>query len=160
MPTKILTDQPQSKGKSYRASSIPATAFTLIEAPYFSRTGRANDALPVDPSDNNRTLLPGEVFLRTPLHITNVAGSGTVTVTVTIAHEDGGTTTLAQDQPVEVKDTLYVPAQNSSLFKRDLASPGNAGDRLRVTAGTAGALDLFVMGNERLALDHDPDTGS
>lgn len=157
MPIKILTDVPTTVGKT--ADALVGTAWlTLVEAPYFSRTGVRNRlTATIDPDDNERELLAGELFLRTPLHVTNET-DGDVTVSLRIVRESGATRLLCNQQVINGRKTIYLPEQGILLFKRNLADPAAAGDRLQLQASVAASVGVVFSYSEKEALDHAPNT--
>lgn len=155
MPTKILTDLPQVKRKTVQ-HVITTSWVTVAEPPYFSVPIGDPDVAVADPADANRELRPGEMFIATAIQIANSSGTA-ATVDVQIVGEGGVTTSLAPTLTVPANEVLSL-LPGLSLFKRDLANPGDAADILRVRSGTNGALTLTVTLVEREALDHAPDT--
>lgn len=157
MPVKILTDQPDVVSR-LETRVLGTTYETLVEPPYFSRTGVAVEEVAVlDPADANRELLGGEVFFQTPLLVTNV-GSVDTLVFVQIVRENGTTVVLASGQRIEGNDTLQIPIQGQMLFKRNLANPGAAGDRLQARASAGAVLHIALSYAEKEALLHAPNT--
>lgn len=157
MPTKILTDKPAAVNKTVNVL-VSSTFSTIIEAPYFSQSGVRDDTTAViDPDDSERELLAGEIFVRTPAHITNETNVDQ-TITLRLLREDGTSRLLCNAQTINARDTLYVPLQGLLLFKRDLANPTDAGDRLQAQASNAAALGLVFSYSEKEALEHAPNT--
>jgi hypothetical protein len=155
MPVKILTDQPQNVRRTIQAA-LTTTLTTLAEAPYFSVPLADEDVATIDPADANRELRPGEVFFATAIQIANNTDTAR-TVTVTLVSENGLTTHLAPGLTVPANDVLSL-APGLSLFKTNLATPGNDGMRLRASASIDNALTLTATVIEREQIQHSPDT--
>lgn len=156
MPAKILTAQPFVVEQTLTRVMTTNAFETLIEAPYFSVPSEVDDETAVlDPADAERELRPGQVFFQTPLYLTNKSGSDVV-ATVQIVREGGAVFNLAFEQVIETRDTLPVPTQGVSLFKRNLALPANAADLLQIRINAANAVDVVCTYSEREALGHAP----
>jgi hypothetical protein len=155
MPTKILTDQPQTK--RFTLQRLATTSFTtLVEAPYFSVPLTDEDVAVEDPDDVDRELRAGEIFIASAIQVTNKTSTGR-TIEIVLEGEGGTDTVLAPAMMVPGNDVLYLPP-GISLFKRDLDDPTATADRLRVRASANSALEITVSVVEREAIDHAPDT--
>lgn len=155
MPTKILTDQPQSKRRTV-THLCKATWQTVAEPPYFSIPILDADNAVADPADVNRELRAGELFIATGLIVANVTSTA-ATIEIELVPESGDTAKIASVLTVPGNDVLTLPP-GLSLFKRDLGNPASASDVLRARAGTTNALTLLFTVIEREAIDHNPDT--
>lgn len=158
MPAKILTSQPFIVEYTLSSTLTTTALTTLLEAPYFSVPSDADeDGVVIDPADTDRELRSGQLFFQTPLYLTNKS-SADVVASVSLVREGGAVFTLAYEQVVEARDTLPVPTQGISLFKRNVANPAADGDRIRVQVNIANAVDVVCTYSEREALGHAPDT--
>lgn len=156
MPTKILTDRPQIVSHTHD-QLLGGSYADLVEPDYFSIPLEDEDTAVLDPADTSRELRPGEVFVKTPMWVTNETASS-AQVYLRLVREGGTQRVLVNGLIVPAGDTLFVPINGLSLFKRDLASPANAGDRLQAYASTTGALSVAFSYSMREAVEHAPDT--
>lgn len=163
MPTKILTSQPQQV--TYRRFlAVTDTFLPIEEAPYFSRPFVRPGEVP-DPDDATRALLPGEVFFKTPLILTNLVTDDNtaalglpikpVTVDVKFVTEGGQDQVLAGGLPISPGESVLYPIQGQYIFKRDLLNPTAPAERLMVSCSDAGYVSAVVSVTERLSLEHD-----
>jgi hypothetical protein len=160
---RINTDLPSS-GKPIQIFIPPATNsgfvntswFTILEAPDFSVPGTGDTGATPDPLDSSRELRPGEVFLETPLAVSNTTStSHSVEVQVVL---QGGSTTVPLIIPtlVPAGETIYLPIQGLRLLKTNFAAAN--GDRIQIRSSNAASLKIFGSASELGAADHAPDT--
>ena len=159
---RIITDQPAS-GKPLQLF-VPSTInsgfvntswYSLVEAPDFSIPTSGDDGSVVDPNDSSRELRPGEVFLETPLGVTNNTLT-TQTVELQVQLSSGQEVPLCAPIAVPFGETIYVPIQGQRLLKTDFDAI--SGDRLRIRSSSANSLTVFGSAAELGAQDHAPDT--
>lgn len=146
----LPTDQPSS-GRTIRGHlvDVPTTWTTILEAQDFSIPS-------IDSSQEAREVIPGEIFIGTPLAVTNKF-STTRTFSVRI---DGEATTAGAgpkynfivDMDIPGKETVFIPVQGHSLLKTTAAMAH--GDRLQVKAGFASTFDVTVTATETAAGFH------
>lgn len=155
MPVKITTDQAQAK-RLTRQIALTTAYQAVLEPPYFSVPSTGDDSAVVDPSNADRELRPGEVFIASSIQIANISNS-TTSVSVQLENEAGVTTMLSPELIIPPKDVRLLPP-GISLFKRNLGTPAADGDILRALASADGRLQLTVTYIEREAIEHAPDT--
>lgn len=148
--TRITARNP-SDARPLRVSraEVPTAWTTIAEAPDFS-VPDTSLTLPVrDPLDSGRGIRPGEVFFLTPLHCRNREGAAQWIEARLLS--GAGDALLLHCVTVPAGDTVALPIQGQSLFKRDAES---AGDRLQVRAQFAGGFDVVGAAQERPANEH------
>lgn len=143
-----------STGKPLRISlANVATNFTTIaEAIDFSVPDPSNKFTDRDPSDDSRAIRPGEVFFLTPLAAKNKS-SNTVWIETRLYTEGNVTIELGRID-VPANDTVFIPVQGRSLFKRDPTSNIANGDMLQVRAQTSNCFDVWAAAEEKLSSEH------
>lgn len=162
---RIRTDQPSS-GKSTLVL-IPATTnggfvntswTTIAEAPDFSIPNTGGSGIVPDPSDVNRELRPGEVFIETQLLVTNVTGSTSwVQIQIKLEGTSGQEIPLSTQVPVAGGQTIILDGRGIVLLKTNLTNT-EPGGRLQIRAQTNNALIVAGAATEREAPQHAPDT--
>lgn len=162
---RIKTDQPSS-GKPLllfipTASNngfVNTTWQTLAEAPDFSIPASGDDGAVADPADADRELRPGEVFIETPLAVTNTtATTRWVEAQMLLQGNSGQAIPLTVRVPVPGGETVYLPIQGLRLLKTDLTNT-QPGGRLQIQAEVNNALKVMGTAVELEAADHAPDT--
>jgi hypothetical protein len=141
-----------STGKPIRvALANVGTSFTTIaEAPDFSVPDASGKFDTRDPTDAGRAIRPGEVFFLTPLAARN-KDSATRWIEVQLLTENSVTILFGRVE-VPAGDTVYIPLQGRSLFKRD--AQGANGDRIQIRAETANQFDIWASAEEKLSNEH------
>lgn len=147
-----ITCRTPSTGKTIRISqaNVPTTATTIAEAPDFSVPDPSKKFAERDPSDATRAIRPGEIFFLTPLAAKNKT-STTKWIEVSILTEDSVTLEFGRIE-VPPYDTVLIPIQGRSLFKRDAS--GTYGDRLIVLAQSTNTFDVWSSGEEKPSSEH------
>lgn len=160
---RINTDLPSS-GKPIQVFIPPGTNsgfvnttwYTLLEAPDFSVPGTGDGVSTLDPANSARELRPGEVFIETPLLVSNTtATSQSVELQVVL---QGGSATVPLVIPtlVPAGETVFLPVQGLRLLKTDFDAAD--GDRLQIKASDAASLKIFGAASELGAANHSPNT--
>lgn len=147
-----ITCRTPSTGKPIRISyvDVPVTYTVISEAPDFSVPDTSDRFEVRDPTDDSRTIKPGEVFFLTPLSARN-KDSVTRWIEVQIVTEDGTTVEFGRVE-VPAGDTALIPIQGRSLFKRN---PNIAtGDVLQVRAEVVDKFDVWAAGEEKTSNEH------
>lgn len=124
---------------------------TIAEAPDFSVPDTSNAFSSRDPLDSTRAIRPGEIFFLTPMFARNKSATA-CWIELRMMLEDGTAIECPGRLYVPAYDTALAPLQGRSLVKRLTA--GANGDRLQARAQTAGSLDLWVSGEEKLSSEH------
>jgi hypothetical protein len=141
-----------STGKGLRITerNIANTFITIAEAPDFSVPDASQKFTERDPLDAGRAIRPGEVFFLTPLAARN---KDTVDrwVEVNLVTEDSVTIEIGKIE-VPAGDTVFIPLQGRSLFKRD--ANNSIGDTLQVRAEVSSIFDVWAAAEERLSSEH------
>ena len=147
-----ITCRTPSTGKAVRASSNAVTTqfITIIDAPDFS-VPDASTKFPVrDPSAEDRAIRPGEIFFLTPLMAYN---KDTVDRWIEVRlYTEANTAIVVGRVEVPAGDTVFVPVQGRSLFKRNANTA--VGDSLQVRAEANNIFDVWVAGEEKLSSEH------
>lgn len=159
---RITTDQPSS-GKPVQLriplttnnGFVDTTEIVLAEAPDFSIPGSGDPGVTLDPADNSRELVPGEIFFETPLYVHNIDDEGH-TIGVEILPEDGSTAVLLFSEVVPPGETILVPIQGLRLLKTDFSATN--GEQLLVTSDVDDALRVHGSASEAAAATHAPNT--
>jgi hypothetical protein len=139
---RITCDQPGYKPVAVRGFDLAATATAIAEAPDFS--------IP-DPNDAaSQVVVAGEIWFGSPVYLYNKT-EDTREVSVEVLTEDDDTIALGVIS-IPAGDTVAFPLQGQSLMKRD--PDATNGDRLRLTADAADAIDYWATAYERRADDH------
>ena len=123
--SRIRTDQP-STGKPVLLF-IPSTTnsgfvgsgwTTIAEAPDFSIPTSGDEGVVVDPSDADRELRPGEIFIETPLAVTHVSGATAwVEAQIVLQGNSGQAIPITSKVPVPSGETCYLPIQGLRLLR-------------------------------------------
>lgn len=147
-----ITCRTPSTGKPIRLSAVavPETYFTIANAPDFSVPDPSNKFPVRDPTDPTRAIRPGEIFLLTPLMARN-NDTEDRWIEARLFTEDSESIIVGKVE-VPAGDTVLIPIQGRSLFKRD--PNATDGDLLQVRAEIAGAFDVWASGEERLSPEH------
>jgi hypothetical protein len=162
--TRINTDQPSS-GKplllyipsSSNSGFVNTTWQTLAEAPDFSIPVVDENTAVLDPADNSRELRPGEIFIESPLGVTNVtATSQWVELQMLLQGVSGQAIPLTSQVIVPAKETVYLPVQGLRLLKTDFDT--TAGGRLQIRGEVNNAFKVMGSAVELEAAQHDPDS--
>lgn len=162
---RIKTDQPSS-GKplllfiptASNSGFVNTSWQTLAEAPDFSIPASGDDGAVADPADADRELRPGEVFIETPLAVTNTtATTRWVEVQMLLQGDSGQAIPLTARVPVPGGETVYLSIQGLRLLKTDLTNT-QPGGRLQIQAEVNNALKVMGTAVELEAADHAPDT--
>lgn len=162
---RIKTDQPSS-GKplllfipsSNNNGFVNTTWQTLVEAPDFSIPASGDDGVVADPADADRELRPGEVYIETPLYVTNnTATTRWIEAQMLLQGNSGQAIPLTARVPVPGGETLYLPIQGTRVLKTDLTNT-EPGGRLQIQAEVSNALKVFGNAVELEAANHAPDT--
>lgn len=130
---------------------------TIAEPDDFSVPVQNRATAVLDPLDSNRELLPGELFIGSPVLVCNKTAS-TRTVSFRVLRENAGgadeTFVLVDELPVAGNTTALVTVQGQYLIKY---VDRTAGDRLQVQADVGNALDLSGAALLTQHSDHVPD---
>tara|TARA_R110000772_G_scaffold84782_1_gene178682 strand:+ start:5252 stop:5716 length:465 start_codon:yes stop_codon:yes gene_type:complete len=147
-----ITCRTPSTGKAIRASiaDVQTTFSDLSEAPDFSVPDTSNKYSDRDPLDITRAIRPGEHFFLTPMSAKN---KDTVDrwVEVQLIEEDGTIIEFGRTT-VPPGDTVFIPLQGRSIFKRNPL--GGSGDVIQVRAETASMFDVWATLEEKLSSEH------
>jgi len=123
---------------------------SIAEAPDFSVPDTSN-AFPVrDPTDSDRAIRPGEVYLTTPIAAKNKTTS-TTWIDVKMVTETGIEVNFGRVS-VPGTETSFIPVQGRSLLKR--ISTSTNGDRLFIRAQTSATFDIWLAAEEKLSSEH------
>lgn len=141
-----------STGKGLRISerNVPNTFVAIAEAPDFQVPDASTKFEERDPLDPARAIRPGEIFFLTPLAAKNKDIEDRW-IEVVLVTEDGETIELGRIE-VPAGDTVFIPLQGRSLFKRD--ANGANGDILQVRAEISSVFDVWAAAEERLSSEH------
>lgn len=158
-----ITCRTPSTGKAQNIvySNVPTNFTTIAEAPDFSVPDTSVKFAKRDPTDDGRAIRPGEIFFLSPLSAYNKDASNTRWIEVQFVSETGSTIQLARVE-VPPNDTVFIPIQGKSLFKRDADGVDGAtanGDRLQVRAEIETAFDVSAAAEEKLSNEHVGVTG-
>lgn len=148
---RIICRTPSTgKPLSVNLSNVGTDFTTIIEANDFSVPDTSSKYPVRDPLDTTRAIRPGEIFFITPLVAKN---KDTVTrwLEITLVTEDGVTIEVAKVY-VPSKDSMFIPLQGRSIFKRN---PNiTAGDKIQVRAEVANIFDVWASAEERASNEH------
>jgi hypothetical protein len=148
-----ITCRTPSTGKPLNISlrNVPVSFTTIAEAPDFSVPDAARQFPDVrDPSDDSRTIKPGEVFFLTPMMARNKSAN-TAWIDTQLLTEANVAIEIGRIE-VPAGDTVFIPLQGRSLLKRD-ANTAN-GDIVQVKAEVGNVFDIWVSAEEKLASEH------
>ena len=147
-----ITCRTPSTGKAIRASSsnVTTTFTSIITAPDFS-VPDASTKFPVrDPAAADRAIRPGEIFFLSPLSAYN---KDTVDRWIEVQlYTEANVAIVVGRVEVPAGDTVFIPVQGRSLFKRDANTA--VGDALQVKAQANNIFDVWVAGEEKLSSEH------
>ena len=149
--TRIVCKTPSTGRPITVASNNIQTVYTnLISAPDFSVPDPSQKFPERDPLDVTRAIRPGEIFFLTPLSARN---KDTVDrwIEVEFITENGQGYQFGRVE-VRAGDTVFVPLQGRSLFKRSPSSL--SGDALVIRADATNVFDVWCTAEERLANEH------
>jgi len=150
---RITCREPSTGRALLIAVANVTTAYqTIAEAPDFSVPDEQEEFEDRDPLDATRAIRPGEVFFLRPLAVRNKSTTLTRWVEVQIVTEAGVSVTSPGRISIPAGDTVYIPIQGLSLFKR--APAGSFGDRLQIRAEAANQLDVIGSAEEKLSAEH------
>jgi len=123
---------------------------TIAEAPDFSVPDPSETYSNRDPLDASRAIKPGEVFFITPIAAKNKTAN-TLWIEVRLLTETNAVIDFGRAK-VPGNDTVFIPIQGRSLFKRD--PDGTAGDKLQIRAQANSAFDVWSAAEEKLSSEH------
>jgi hypothetical protein len=133
----------------YKQSAL-ASFTTILDPPDFSIPDPSELLAERDPLDTTRAIVPGEIYITTPLLVHN-RHSATQWFEVRVLAESGDQVRLGQFV-IPAGETTEIPLQGRALIKRIAA--GTSGDRLQVRAEVAGRQDFWLSAVERRASEH------
>jgi len=148
---RIICRTPSTgKPLSINLSNVGTEFTTIIEANDFSVPDTSSKYPVRDPLDTTRAIRPGEIFFITPLIARN---KDTVTrwLEIRLVTEDGAIVDVAKVF-VPTEDTIFVPLQGRSIFKRNANI--TAGDKIQVRAEVANIFDVWASAEERASNEH------
>jgi hypothetical protein len=147
-----ITCRTPSTGKPIRAASnsITTSYVSIVDAPDFSVPDPSNKFPVRDPSDPARAIRPGEVFFLTPLSARNKDVVDRW-IEVKLVTEANVSIEVGRVE-VPAGDTVFIPVQGRSLFKRDANT--TIGDTLQVRAEANNIFDVWTAAEERLSSEH------
>jgi hypothetical protein len=147
-----ITCRTPSTGKPLRISqaNVSTSYETIAEAPDFSVPDASIKYSERDPLNADRAIRPGEVFFLTPLSARN--NSGSTAWIETQLYTEGNIAINFGRVSVPAGDTVFIPLQGRSLFKRDPDAPN--GDRLQVRAESLNTFDVWAAAEEKLSSEH------
>ena len=141
-----------STGRSINITlfNVPNTYTTIAEAPDFSVPDPSETFPNRDPSDDTRAIKPGEIFFVTPIAAKN-KGATTLWIEVRLVTESNTVVDFGRAR-VPGNDTVFIPVQGRSLFKRNPSSAN--GDVLQIRAQNNAVFDVWAGGEEKLSSEH------
>lgn len=147
-----ITCKTPSTGRSITIfSANVSTSYTSIaEAPDFSVPDPSESFPNRDPLDASRAIKAGEIFFITPIAAKNKT-SNTLWIEVQLVTESNNTIQFGRAK-VPGNDTVFIPIQGRSLFKRD--PDGASGDKLEIRAEANNAFDVWTSAEEKLSSEH------
>ena len=151
MPRISVKTPSNGKPVSIRLANVSTSWTTIAEAPDFSVLDTSNVYPDRDPSNTQRAIRPGEVFILTPLRARNKTATARW-LEVRLLTEDGVAIECPGILTVPPGETWPVPLQGYSLLKRVAA--GANGDRLQVRAQAANTFDVWGAAQERPSSEH------
>jgi hypothetical protein len=149
--TRIVCRTPSTgKGLRITKNNVANTFQTIAEAPDFSVPDTSVKFPERDPADAGRAIRPGEIFFLTPLAAKN---KDTVDrwIEVELVTEDSITIEIGKVE-VPAGDTVFIPLQGRSLFKR--TANNASGDTIQVRAEISSVFDVWAAAEERLSSEH------
>jgi hypothetical protein len=123
---------------------------SYIDAPDFSVPDASNKYVTRDPVDNARAIRPGEIFLLTPIAAKN-KDTEDRWIEVKLVTEANVSIELGKVE-VPAGDTVFIPVQGRSLFKRNASAA--IGDMIQIRAEANNVFDIWAAGEERLSSEH------
>lgn len=147
-----ITCKTPSTGRSITIALVDVSnTYTVIaEAPDFSVPDPSESFPNRDPADDSRAIKPGEIFFITPIAAKNKSAT-TTWIEVRLVTESNTVVDFGRAR-VPANDTVFIPVQGRSLFKRDPNS--NVGDVLEIRAQTSGVFDVWAAAEEKLSSEH------
>lgn len=148
-----ITCRTPSTGKSLKVAlqDVPAGWTTISEAPEFSIPDTSGRYDARDSADEDRAIIPGEIFFLTPLSCRN---KDTIDHSLEIRLvEEGGRVIEFGKIEVPAGDTGFIPIQGRSLLKR-VPTTTSDGDRLQVRSDVANAFDVWSAAEEKPSSEH------
>lgn len=141
-----------STGRSINITvfNVANTYTTIAEAPDFSVPDPSESFPNRDPDDDGRAIKPGEIFFITPIAAKNKSGA-TAWIEVRLVTESNTAVDFGRAR-VPSNDTVFIPVQGRSLFKRN--ATGANGDILQIRAQTSGIFDVWAAAEEKLSSEH------
>lgn len=146
-----ITCRTPSTGKPVRigTTNVPADEYLTIANPPDYSVPDPSFKYPVrDPEDPARAIRPGEMFLLTPLMAMN-RDTEDRWIEVRLVTELTNEIFVVGKVEVPAGDTVFIPIQGRSLFKRDPDAIN--GDLLQVKAEVAGVFDVWGAGSESVS---------
>lgn len=163
---RILTDEPSTgKNITLAAKNLGTDWTTLCEAPDFSVPASGNDVGITDPADDERELVPGEIFIGAPILCTNKDPDLPFWVEFRVVLETDTPTPTDTDSAVlsvtpkvilSAAESIQIPLQGLVLLKTDTGK--SYGGRLQARAELGDRIDLYGAASEAAYADHAPDT--
>ncbi len=149
--TRITCKTP-STGRSVTLSLVDVTSnyTTFAEAPDFSVPDPSENFPNRDPVDDTRAIKPGEIFFITPIAAKNKTAN-TLWIEVKLVNESNNSIEFGRVK-VPGFDTVFIPVQGRSLFKRD--ANGVLGDTLKIRAEANNSFDAWASAEEKLSSEH------
>lgn len=141
-----------STGKPIRVelANVTTDLTVIAEAPDFSVPDTSRKFSVRDPSDDTRTIRPGEIFFLTPLAARNKT-SETKYIEVFLVTESNTTISFSRVD-VPANDTAFIPLQGRSIFKRDANT--SIGDTIQVRAESNNVFDVWAAAEEKVTSEH------
>lgn len=144
-----------STGKPLRlaVANVSTNFVSVYEAPDFSVPDPAQSFPVRDLTDVTRTIKPGEVFFLTPMSAKNKsANTAWLETRLVIEGNNSSNTIIFGRVEVLANDTVFIPLQGRSLFKRERDTAN--GDIIQIRAETANTFDVWVAAEEKLSAEH------
>ena len=147
-----ITCRTPSTGKPIRIASnnVTDSFVSFISAPDFSVPDPSNKFPTRDPADDARAIRPGEIFFLTPLSARN-KDTDDRWIEVQLYTEANVAIQVGRVE-VPAGDTVFIPLQGRSLFKRDANTA--IGDAIQVRAEANSVFDVWAAAEERLSSEH------
>lgn len=147
-----ITCKTPSTGRAITVSLVDVTTnYTPIaEAPDFSVPDPSESFPNRDPNDASRAIKSGEIFFITPVAAKNKTAN-TLWIEVRLVTENNTTIEFGRAK-VPANDTVFIPIQGRSLFKRN--PDGIVGDRLEIRAEANSSFDVWASAEEKLSSEH------
>lgn len=130
--------------------NVTTTYTPIAEAPDFSVPDPSENFAVRDPNDSTRAIRPGEIFFITPLAAKNKSAN-VAWVEVSLTTEANSSIDFGRVN-VPPNDTVFIPIQGRSLFKRDANTA--FGDQLQVRAQLDDVFDVWAGAEEKLSSEH------